>query len=81
MTPSLCYLSMLYVSLITYVKIQANAVSEGINRIIKIIKNRASGFHCIDAFSDIIYLVAGNVNIAEQIPVNNRTAYGGRNAL
>ncbi len=69
-------------NILTFVKTKlTNAVSEGINRIIKMIKNRASGFHSLDAFSDMIYLVVGNVDIAEQIPVNNCTAYGGRHAL
>lgn len=69
-------------NILTFVKTRlTNAVSEGINRIIRMIKNRASGFHSLDAFSDMIYLVVGNVNIAEQIPVNICTAYGGHNAL
>jgi transposase len=50
-----------------------NAVSEGINRIIKIVKNRASGFRSLDAFSDMIYLTVGDVNIPEQIPAWFRT--------
>ncbi len=50
-----------------------NAVSEGINRIIKIVKNRASGFRNLDAFKDLIYLTIGDVNIPEQIPSKFRT--------
>jgi len=49
-----------------------NAVSEGINRIIKIVKNRASGFRNLDAFSDLIYLTVGDVNIPDQIPMSFR---------
>ena len=45
-----------------------NAVGEGINRIVKIIKNRASGFRTLDAFSDIIFLAVGDLDIPGQIP-------------
>ena len=50
-----------------------NAVGEGINRIIKIVKNRASGYRTLNAFIDMIYLTLGDVNIPEQIPVRFRT--------
>ena len=50
-----------------------NAVSEGLNRIAKIVKNRASGFANLDAFSDMIYLVTGDVDIPAQIPKEFRT--------
>jgi transposase len=50
-----------------------NAVSEGLNRIIRMIKNRASGFRTLDAFSDLIFLCVGDVNIADQIPMRFRT--------
>ncbi len=46
-----------------------NAVSEGLNRIIKIVKNRASGFRTLGAFSDLIYLTVGDLDIPGQIPV------------
>ena len=45
-----------------------NAVAEGINRIIKIVKNRASGFRNLEAFSDLIYLTVGDLSIPDQIP-------------
>lgn len=45
-----------------------NAVAEGINRIVKIVKNRASGFRHLDAFADLIYLSVGDVDIPAQIP-------------
>lgn len=45
-----------------------NAVSEGINRIIKIVKNRASGFRNLESFSDLIYLTVGDLDIPDQIP-------------
>lgn len=50
-----------------------NAVSEGLNRIVKLIKNRASGFRTLNAFSDMIYLSIGDVNIPAQIPTKFRT--------
>ncbi len=50
-----------------------NAIAEGLNRIIKIAKNRASGFRTLEAFSDIIFLMVGDVNIPEQIPACFRT--------
>lgn len=45
-----------------------NAASEGVNRVIKIVKNRASGFANLDCFIDMIFLTVGDVNIADQIP-------------
>ena len=50
-----------------------NAIAEGLNRVIKIVKNRASGFRTLDAFSDMIYLTVGDVDIPEQIPARFRT--------
>jgi transposase len=50
-----------------------NAISEGTNRIIKIVKNRASGFSTLDAFSDLIFLTVGDVDIPAQIPARFRT--------
>jgi transposase len=50
-----------------------NATAEGINRIIKIVKNRASGFRHLQAFSDIIFLTVGDVDIPGQIPCRFRT--------
>jgi len=46
----------------------SNAKAEGINRIIKIIKNRSSGFRSLNAFIDMIYLTIGDLDIADQIP-------------
>lgn len=45
-----------------------NAVGEGVNRIIRMVKNRASGFQNITAFSDLIYLTVGDLDIPAQIP-------------
>ena len=50
-----------------------NAIAEGLNRIVKIIKNRASGFRTLDAFTDMILLTVGDVDIPAQIPVRFRT--------
>ena len=50
-----------------------NAVAEGLNRIVKIVKNRASGFRNLDAFSDMIYLTVGDVDIPAKIPAKFRT--------
>jgi transposase len=50
-----------------------NAIGEGINRIIKIVKNRASGFRHLSAFSDMIFLTVGDLNIPAQIPKRFRT--------
>ncbi|MBD3327908.1 ISL3 family transposase, partial [Candidatus Peregrinibacteria bacterium] len=49
-----------------------NAVAEGINRIVRMIKNRASGFRTLEAFSDIIYLVCGDVAIETCYPSKYR---------
>jgi transposase len=49
-----------------------NAIAEGLNRIIKIIKNRASGFQSLSAFIDMIFLTVGDLNIPAQIPANFR---------
>ncbi|HUF21843.1 MAG TPA: transposase, partial [Burkholderiales bacterium] len=50
-----------------------NAVSEGLNRIVKIVKNRASGFRNLPPFADMIYLTVGNLDIPAQIPQRFRT--------
>ena len=49
-----------------------NAIAEGLNRIIKIIKNRASGFRTLEAFSDMIFLTVGDMDIPGQIPASFR---------
>ena len=50
-----------------------NAVIEGLNRIIRIVKNRASGFRSLQAFIDMIFLAVGDLDIPAQIPVKFRT--------
>jgi transposase len=60
--------------IITFIESRlTNAVSEGINRVIRIVKNRASGFRSVEAFTDLIYLVVGDVDIPAQIPARFRT--------
>jgi len=60
--------------IITFVECRlTNAVAEGLNRIIKIVKNRASGFRSLKAFTDMIYLTVGDLDIPAQIPVTFRT--------
>ena len=50
-----------------------NAVAEGLNRIIGIIKNRASGYATVQALADLIYLTIGDIDIPAQIPARHRT--------
>jgi transposase len=50
-----------------------NAIAEGLNRIIKIVKNRASGFRSVQALTDLIYLTVGDIDIPAQIPARFRT--------
>ena len=45
-----------------------HAVAEGLNRIVKIVKNRASGFRHLQPFADMIYLTVGDLDIPAQIP-------------
>ena len=50
-----------------------NAIGEGINRIVKIVKNRASGFYNLESFADMIYLTVGDLDIPAQISARFRT--------
>lgn len=50
-----------------------NAVGEGINRILKIVKNRSSGFRNLESFSDLIFLTVGDLDIPAHIPSKLRT--------
>lgn len=50
-----------------------NAKGEGINRILKIVKNRASGFKSLEPFSDMIYLTIGDLDIPGQFPPRFRS--------
>jgi len=59
--------------IITFVESRlTNAVAEGLNRIIRIVKNRASGFRSLIAFTDIIFLTVGDLDIPAQIPIKFR---------
>lgn len=61
-------------NIVTFIKRPlTNAVGEGINRIIKIVKNRASGFRNLDSFTDLIFLTVGDLDIPAQIPSKLRT--------
>ena len=50
-----------------------NAVSEGINCLLKIVKNRASGFRGLEPFADLIFLTIGDLDIPAHIPSDLRT--------
>lgn len=50
-----------------------NAMAEGINRVIKITKNRASGYANLDAFADMIFLTVGDIDLPAQISPEFRT--------
>ena len=50
-----------------------NAVGEGLNRIVKIVKNRASGYRNLDSFADMIFLTVGDLDIPAHIPCHLRT--------
>ena len=50
-----------------------NAVGEGINRLLKIVKNRASGFRGLEPFADLIFLTIGDLDIPARIPSDLRT--------
>jgi transposase len=50
-----------------------NAIAEGLNRIIRMVKNRASGYRNLQAFTDMIFLTVGDVDIPAQIPARFRT--------
>ena len=50
-----------------------NAVAEGLNRVIRMVKNRASGYRGTDNFSNMIYLVVGDLDLPAQIGRENRT--------
>jgi transposase len=44
-----------------------NAAAEGINRLIRMARNRASGYRSPDNFANMIYLIAGDLDIPGQI--------------
>lgn len=56
-----------------------NAVAEGLNRIIKILKNRASGFQSLKVYSDMIFLKVGDLDIPAQISEEFQTRCFGAN--
>lgn len=61
-------------NIITFIKRPlTNAVGEGLNRVIKIVKNRASGFRNLHSFADLIFLTVGDLDIPAHIPSKLRT--------
>ena len=50
-----------------------NAKGEGINRLLRMVNNRASGFATLAAFIDMIMLEAGDIDIPESFPKRFRT--------
>lgn len=61
-------------NILTYIERSlTNAAGEGINRIVKIAKNRASGFRGLHNFADMIYLIVGDLDIPAQIPSTLKT--------
>jgi transposase len=50
-----------------------NAIAEGINRVVRMVNNRASGYRHLDTLSDMIDLAAGDLDLPEQIPARFRT--------
>jgi transposase len=63
-----------FAHVIAYVRRRlTNAVAEGLNRVIKMVKNRASGFRTLEGFADIIYLTVGDLDLPAQINRRFRT--------
>lgn len=61
-------------NIITFIESRlTNAAAEGMNRIIGMVRNRASGFRSVQAFIDLILLVLGDVDIPAQISAKFRT--------
>jgi transposase len=54
-------------------KALTKAKAEGLNRIVRIVKNRASGFRSLPAFIEMIFLTVGNLDLPAQIPRKFRT--------
>lgn len=62
--------------IITFVKCPiTNAVAEGLNRIIRQIRNRASGFRNVECFKDLIYLTIGDLDIPGEIPADQQLCW------
>jgi transposase len=63
-----------FAHVIAYVRRRlTNAVAEGLNRVIKMVKNRASGFRTLEGFADMIYLTVGDLDLPAQINRRFRT--------
>jgi len=60
--------------IISYVSTRlTNAKGEGINRLLRMVNNRASGFATLEAFIDVIMLEVGDVDIPESFPKRFQT--------
>lgn len=55
--------------ILTFIKCPiTNAVAEGLNRMIRQIRNRASGYRNVECFKDVIYLTLGDLDLPGEIP-------------
>ncbi|GJL84215.1 MAG: ISL3 family transposase ISMac21 [Pseudohongiella sp.] len=62
--------------IITFIKCPlTNAIAEGLNRMIRQIRNRASGFRNVECFKDLIYLTVGDLDIAGEIPEDQQLVW------
>jgi transposase len=56
-------------NILTYIeRALTNAPAEGINRLVKMAKDRASGYRGVEAVADMIYLLVGDLDIPAHIP-------------
>jgi transposase len=62
--------------ILTFIKCPiTNAVAEGLNRIIRQIRNRASGYRNVECFKDVIYLTLGDLDLPGEIPNEQQLAW------
>lgn len=62
--------------IITFVKCPiTNAIAEGLNRVIRQIRNRASGYRNVECFKDLIYLTIGDLDIPGEIPEDQQLCW------
>jgi len=50
-----------------------NAIAEGINRVVRMVNSRASGYADLQPFADMIFLTVGDLDIPEHMPARFRT--------
>jgi hypothetical protein len=58
-----------------------NTKAEGINRIIRLVKNRTSGFRSPTPFIDMIFLTFGDLDLPGQIPAKFRMVFTERDTF